>query len=81
MPFENQEQMFLARAKSCKKEGDRLWKMAILAEEAGKPIEEIEALKKQAWFQYNQEKENLKKAEENKGKSFKKSNNKGDKNE
>ena len=69
--YENQEDMFLKRAASSKKSGDRYWAMAKKAEEDGKSKEEIEGLKKQAFHYYNAEKENKKKAEENKGKKWK----------
>jgi hypothetical protein len=69
--YKNQEEMFLKRAEQNKKEGDRYWAMALEAEANGKPADEVEKLKKQAWYQYNSEKENRKKAEENKGKTWK----------
>jgi len=74
--------MFLGRAESCKKNGDSHWAKAMQAEADGKPPEEVEKLKKQAWHYYAEEKKNRRSAEENKGKSFGKgSKNKGDKNE
>jgi hypothetical protein len=52
------------------------------AEADGKPPEEVEKLKKQAWHYYSEEKKNRRSAVENKGKSFGKgSKNKGEKNE
>ena len=69
--YKDQEDMFLKRAEKCKKDGDRYWAMALKAESEGKPSEEVEKLKKQAWHYYNAEKENRKKAEEHKGKTWK----------
>jgi hypothetical protein len=69
--YENQEEMFLKRAEKCKKDGDRYWAMALRAEAEGKPSEDVEGLKKQAWHYYSAEKENLAKAEEYKGKTWK----------
>jgi len=68
--YKNQSDMFLKRAEKCKKEGDRYWAKAMEAEAKGKPKSEVESLKKQAYHYYHQEKENRKKAEESKGKSW-----------
>ena len=74
--------MFLRRAESCKKDGNRFWAMAMRAEADGKSLEEVKILKKQAFHYYSEEKKNRQKAEENRGKSFRgNSNTKGDKNE
>ena len=69
--YQNQEDMFLKRAERNKKDGDQHWAKANQAEEEGKPAEEIEKLRNQARHYYYSEKENRRKAEENRGKTWK----------
>jgi len=70
--YKDPEDMFLQRAERNKKEADYFWAKACEAEMNGKSAKEVEQLKKQARHQYNAEKENRKKAEENKGKIWEK---------
>jgi hypothetical protein len=69
--YANQADMFLKRAEQCRKKGARYWAMADQAQRDGKSSEEVEILRKQAGHYYNMAKENLAKAEESRGKTWK----------
>ena len=70
--YKNPEDMFLHRAETNKSYADCFWAMACKAEKDGESADKIEQLKKQAYYHYNAEKVNRKKAEENKGKIWEK---------
>ena len=67
---ENQEAMFRSRAEKSHRDGDRYFAMSKEAQAKGNSVD-AEKFMKQSQHAYQSEKENLAKAEEHKGKSWK----------
>ena len=67
--YENQSHMFSKRAENCKKDGDRLYTMAMEAKERGETKKQQEYMA-HSQTQYKMQKENELKAKEHDGKTW-----------